>query len=164
MSNFTTLKTSELVAYYNAHVLQFESEKPVTKFRDRVTAISRCEALAARIAAEIRKANAKAKTTVSVGAKPFEVEPNPAGDFHAVREGSKVAQFIDLLFAKGGASPEALRSLLSPKASIIGILRFDVRQLVGYGYRFDGKRYFGVLPKGMTAPTPHRPRVEKKAA
>lgn len=97
-----------------------------------------------------RRARRKAE-----GPVPFTYHPNPRITIHPVRACSKVAKIIDLLAKPGGCSHEELQSLMSPKATVRGVLQYDVNALVGYGITFDGQRYRLMLPPEYDAPLPH---------
>lgn len=90
--------------------------------------------------------------------KGFRAEPD-AEKIRPVREGSKVAQIIDLIARPQGATVAEMQPLMSPKATVRGILSYDVHTLVGYGYESkDGITVHILLPKGMKAPMAHNPR------
>ena len=86
----------------------------------------------------------------------FCYNPNPKRTPHAVRAGSKIAQIIDLISRAKGSTMAELQTLMSAKATVRGILQYDLNALVGYGVEFDGTTVRIILPKGMTAPLPHR--------
>jgi hypothetical protein len=80
-----------------------------------------------------------------------------------VREGSKVARIIDLISRPQGATFDELQAMMAPKSTVRGVLQYDVNALVGYGVSYDGKIIRIILPKGMSAPLPHRAKSEKPA-
>lgn len=119
--------------------------------------------IAADKAARIeREAIAKVEASKKRETKGFEALP-VEGKVRAVRASSKIAAIIDAIAKPGGSTLAEIAALtvagaplLSPKATVRGLLAFDLRGVLGYGYTSsDGERVSILYPKGLSAPIPH---------
>lgn len=142
---------------------------PINKFKsDDAAAEAAFQALTTR-AEPVRKA-AKPAVTTNRAPKPVDYKPKLKSEIRAVKAGSKVATAIDLLNQDGGVLLTDLENELSKTGAKVNArawLGYDVRSVVGYGVRSEqtdeGLRVFLVLPKGMTAPLPHKEATPKAA-
>lgn len=109
-------------------------------------------------AADDKKAAKQAAKDAPKGFKGDPIEDK----IRPVREGTKIAQIIDLISRPSGATMDELQPIMSPKATVRGILAYDLRTLVGYGYKCeDGNVVHIVYPAGMRKPMAHTPLAAK---
>lgn len=134
-----------------------------------VAARRRVRIAADKVARSEREAIAKVEASKKRETKGFEALP-VEGKVRAVRASSKIAAIIDAIAKPGGSTLAEIAALtvagvplLSPKATVRGLLAFDLRGVLGYGYTSsDGERVSILYPKGLSAPIPHVAIVEKK--
>jgi hypothetical protein len=117
-----------------------------------------------------RKATTKGgarKTSTPRAAQPVDLAPKAKDKIRAVRRGSKVSILIDLLARKTGATLDEVAAALSKTGSTVtpayarAWIGYSLNSIVGYGAKQEGNRIRLVLPKGLTAPLPHKVAEEK---
>jgi hypothetical protein len=128
-----------------AGVVPFDDLKPVKKFTDRKSAVSRIWAATQRLAADsAAQAGTKAPTKTKAGKRAR--KPSAA---HTARDGSKKAKILDLVKRPGGATLKALMKATDWQAhSVRGFLSGTVGKKMGLTVASakgeDGERRYSI--------------------
>ena len=133
-SGFTVLAAhwpaARLVAIWNS----LPGATPITKFKDRKTAIARIWKAIQRLGEPVAAQTARKRNVAPAKAKPARktTPPQPAHTGHGTRSGSKTAKILDLVQRPGGASLQEIMEATGWQAhSVRGVLSGTVGKKMG---------------------------------
>jgi hypothetical protein len=99
------------------------------------------------------------------------INTKPLDRAYPVRCDTITSQLVDLLARPEGASLAELHAICIGRdgrqwelASTIGALYYDLHAKLGYGIKTEDGRQYLVLPAGLDAPLPHKPRYLRSRA
>jgi len=148
-SNLESMSIGELVALYNT-----KAEKPVKNFRDKATAIKRCQELGLKAGGNGEKAKAKKAQAGKAGRPQIKMDFPFVGSEHKVRDGSLRHRFIELMAGDGATEAQLVRCMEKyyadqgtpvEQSTLVGKVRNTLRVLHsynGYGIREADGRFF----------------------